>query len=176
MKRIRLQYFRGWLPKEVNITHSAKSAKPRLRNPAWIIFTVVTVCVLAFAVFTGIQTYIRYSNPQTDLTTSHFEKTLNCTQATVGDVVEVNVLIDWHGHVLPEFKRQIQIIDAYPDNFELINGSTTRQYNGYGGSDWFQYLLKVTGGTGTVMLPKPELYLDNTVVSLSGQQPNIQLY
>lgn len=166
---------RGWLPKEVTITHSAKAVRPRWRNPAWITLTVVSVCALVFAGFTGVQAFIRYSNPQADLTTSYFEKTLNCTQATIGDTVEVNVLIGWHGHVFPEFKRQIQIIDVYPDNFELINGTTTRQYSGYGGGDQFQYQLKVTKGNSTIDLPKPELYLDNVLISLSGQTQSLQL-
>jgi hypothetical protein len=174
-KQVLVNWFRGWLPKEVTIAHSVKRVKPRWRNPAWLAFTVVTVCALTFAGFIGIQTYIRYSNPQADVTASYFEKTLNCTQATFGDVVEVNVLVGWHSHILPEFKRQVKIVDAYPNNFELINGNVTRQYSGYGGGDQFQYQLKVTNGNGTIELPKPKLYLDNTLISLNGQTPRIQL-
>lgn len=166
---------RGWLPKDATIAHSIKAVKPRWRSPAWITLTVVTVCALAFAGFTGVQTYIRYSNPQADVTTGYFEKALNCTQATIGDVIEVNVLVGWHGHVFPEFKRQVQIVDVCPDNFELISGSTTREYSGYGGSDQLLYLLKIIGGNGIIELPKPELYLDSTPVSLSGNTPIIQL-
>jgi hypothetical protein len=165
---------RGWLPKEVTLTCSAKAAKPRWRNPAWIAFTVVTISALIFAGFTGVQTYIRYSNPQADVTASYFEKTLNCTQATIDDVVEVNVLVSWHGHIFPEFKRQVKIVDAYPDNFELIKGNITCQYIGNGG-DQLQYQLKITAGNGSIELPKPELYLDNTPVSLSGNTAIIQL-
>lgn len=166
---------RGWLPKEVTIAHSANTVKPRWRNPAWIALTVVTVCALSFAGFTGVQTYIRYSNPQADVTASYFEKTLNCTQATIGDVIEVNVLVGWHGHIFPEFKRQVKIVDAYPDNFELIRGNITRHYIGYGGGDQLQYQLKIIAGNGSIELPKPELYLDNIPVSLSGNTPIIQL-
>jgi hypothetical protein len=131
--------------------------------------------VLAFTGFTGVQTYIRYSNPQADSTASYFEKTLNCTQATIGDIIEVNVLVGWHGHVFPEFERQVKIVDAYPDNFELIKGNITRQYIGYGGGDQLLYQLKIIAGNGIIELPKPELYLDNIPVSLSGNTPIIQL-
>lgn len=168
-------WFRGWLPKEAIIARSANLIKPRWRKPAWITLTVVTVCALTFAGFTGIQTYMRYINPQADVTASYFEKTLNCTQATVGDVVEVTVLVNWHGHVFPEFKRQVEIVDVYTDNFELISGNITRQYSGYGSGDQLQYQLKVTNGNDTIELPKPELYLDNKKISLSGQTPSIQL-
>lgn len=175
MKEKRSKPIRGWLPKEITISHAVKAAKPRWRKPAWVALTTVTVCALVFAGYTGIQTYIRYSNPQADVTGAYFEKTLNCTQATVGDVVEVKVSVGWHGYVLPEFKRQVQIIDSYTDAFELISGNITRQYNGYGGSDEIQYLLKITWGVGVIPLPKPELYLDNVGINLSGQAPSIQI-
>jgi hypothetical protein len=74
-----------------------------------------------------------------------------------------------------QFKRQVKIVDVYPDSFELINGNITQQYIGYGGGDQLQYQLKVTNGNSTIELPKPELYLDNSKISLSGQTPSIQL-
>jgi hypothetical protein len=167
--------YRGWLPKEGNVIHSTKTTLPRWRRPKWLALSMIAVVSLAFVAYTGVQTYVRYSNPQADVTASYFEKTLNCTQATIGDVVEVNVLVGWHGHIFPEFKRQVKIVDAYPDNFELIKGNVTCQYIGYGGGDQLQYQLKITAGNGSIELPKPELYLDNTPVSLSGNTAIIQL-
>lgn len=175
MKARLSNYIRGWLPKESNITHSAKTTLPRWRRPKWLVLSMIVVVCLAFVAYSGVQICVRYSNPHADLTAGYFKKTLNCTQATIGDIVEVNVLVEWHGHVFPEFKRQVKIVDAYPDNFELIRGNVTRQYIGYGGGDQLQYQLKIVAGNGIIELPKPELYLDNTLVSLSGNTPIIQL-
>jgi hypothetical protein len=88
---------RGWLPKETNVAYVNKSLKPRWRKPQWIALTLVTVIALAFAAYAGVQTYLRYSNPRLDVTASYYEKSLNCTTAIVGDVVEVIVLVGWHG-------------------------------------------------------------------------------
>ncbi|MCW4004283.1 MAG: hypothetical protein NWE95_10275 [Candidatus Bathyarchaeota archaeon] len=167
---------RGWLPKETNIAHANKSLKPRWRKPAWIALTLVTIIVLSSAVFVGAQTLIRYSNPQADVTASYFEKTLNCTKASVGDVVEVKVSLYWHGYIIPEFKRQAEIIDAYPENiFELVDGNNTYQYSGYGGGNEFKYSLKViSNATVSTELPKPRLYLDNVEIPLDGQSANLE--
>ena len=105
---------RGWLPKEHVMVHANNSSKPRWRKPTWIAFTLVVLVALAFATYTGVQTYLRYSNPQADVTASYFEKSLNCSTASVGDVVEVKVLVGWHGYVIPEFKREVKIIDPSP--------------------------------------------------------------
>ncbi len=83
---------RGWLPKDTTLSYAAKAVKPRWRKPAWIALTLFAVTALAFAAYIGVQTYIRYSNPQADVTASYFEKSLNCTTASVGDIVEVTVL------------------------------------------------------------------------------------
>ncbi len=177
LKKPLRRLFCGWLPKETSLAYAVKASKPRWRKPQWIALTLITIIALSFAAYMGVQTFIRYSNPQADVTASYFEKTLNCTTANVGDIVEVKLMVNWHGYIFPEFKRQVQIIDAYPEaNFELVNGNNTRQYSGYGGGDQFEYLLKVTDGTGVVDLPKPILYLDNTEIVLSGQTPNIHLY
>ena len=115
---------RGWLPKEASLSYATKAAKSRWHKPVWIALTLVTVIALAYAVYIGAQTYIRYSNPHADVTASYFEKTLNCTEAKVGDVIEVKVLVGWHGYIFPEFKRQVQIVDSYPEgNFELVSGN-----------------------------------------------------
>ena len=96
------------------MAYSNKPLKPRWRKPTWIAFTLVVLVALAFATYTGVQTYLRYSNPQADVTASYFEKSLNCSTASVGDVVEVKVLVGWHGYVIPEFKREVKIIDPSP--------------------------------------------------------------
>lgn len=168
---------RGWLPKEPKIALVNASLKPRWRKPAWIAFTVVAVVGIAFVAYTGVQTYMRYTNPQFDVTVNYFEKTLNCTEASVGDVIEVKVSVFWHGYVIPEFKRQVEIIDAYPETiFELVDGNNTHQYSGYGGGDEFKYSLKVIGNAAaSVELPKPKFYLDNVEIPLDGQSANLEL-
>ena len=105
---------RGWLPKEPIAAYANKPLKPRWRKPARIALTLVAVMSLAFVTYTGVQTYLRYINPQADVTASYYEKSLNCSTASVGDVVEVKVLVGWHGYVIPEFKREVKIIDPIP--------------------------------------------------------------
>jgi hypothetical protein len=160
---------RGWFPQESNITYATQTVKPRWRRPVWVALTLVIVVALAFAAYAGAQTIIRYSNPQADVTAAYFEKTTNVTNAKDGDTVEVNVTVYWHGYVVPEFKRQVQIIDAYPKaNFELVIGNNTLQYSGYGGVNPLHYLLKVTHGNGaSIELPKPRLILDDTELPLT---------
>jgi len=168
---------RGWLPKEPITVYASKAAKPRWRKPYWIAFTLVAIVGLAFATYTGVQTYLRYSNPQLDVTASYYEKTLNCSTASIGDVVEVNVLVGWHGYVIPEFKREVKIVDPYPEsNFELVGGNNTYQYSGYGGGDQFKYLLKVIGEDfGSVELPKPRLYIDGSEIPLMGTSAILEI-
>ena len=168
---------KGWLPKEPNVAYANKSLKPRWTKPAWIAFTLFTVIVLVFVAYTGVQTFIRYSNPQADVTASYFEKSLNCSKASVGDVVEVKVLVGWHGYIFPEFKRQVQIIDPFPEsNFQLVGGNNTYQYSSYGGGDQFKYLLKVTKAeAGPIELSKPRLYLDNAEIHLTGTRTVLDL-
>jgi hypothetical protein len=168
---------RGWVSKE-SIRAYAHKPKPRWKRPIWVAFGLIGVVFLAFFAFRGIQTLIFYTNPQADVTASYYGKALNCTSARVGDVVEVSVYVYWHGHVFPEFKRQVEIIDPYPEsNFELINGNesnfgrlshvNTLQYSGYGGMAQLKYQLKVIGNDiESLELPKPKLYLDNTEIPL----------
>ena len=168
---------RGWLPKEPSLSYALKASKPRWRKPTWIAFTLVAVIALSFIAFAGVQTYIRYSNPQADVTASYYEKSLNRTIANVGDIVEVKVLVGWHGYIIPEFKRDVNIVDPFPEsNFELVGGSNTYQYNGYGGGDQFTYLLKVIGAdVGSVQLPKPRLYLDSIEIPLVGTSAVLEI-
>ena len=168
---------RGWLPKEPIAAYANKPLKPRWRKPAWIAFTSVVVIALAFFAYRGIEIYINYSNPQADVTASYFDKFLNCTTANVGDLVEVKTRVYWHGHVLPEFQRQVNIIDSYPqNNFEIVSGNNTLQYNGCGGGDQFTYLLKVIGtDTPSIELPKPRLYLDGFEIPLTGTSAVLEL-
>jgi hypothetical protein len=177
LKRHQEKVSNGWLPKEPSLAYASKAPKPRWRKPVWVAFTLVAAVAIAFAAYTGVQTYIRYSNPQADVTASYFEKSLNCTTASVGDVVEVNVLVYWHGYVIPEFKREVKIVDPYLEgNFELVGGSNTYQYSGYGGGDQFKYLLKVIGdGAVSVELPNPRLYLDKVEIPLTGTSTVIDL-
>ena len=80
---------RGWLPKEPFAAYANKPLKPRWKKPAWIALTLVAVIALSFLAYRGIQIYINYINPQADVTASYFDKSLNCTTANVGDIVEV---------------------------------------------------------------------------------------
>jgi hypothetical protein len=168
---------RGWLPKEPITAYASKASKPRWRKPYWIAFTLVVIVGLAFATYTGVQTYLRYSNPQLDVTASYYEKALNSSIANVGDVVEVKVLAGWHGYVIPEFKREVKITDPFPEsNFKLVGGSNIYESSGYGGSYQFKYLLKVIGEESvSIELPKPRLYLDNSEILLSGESTVIEL-
>ena len=110
---------------------------------------------------------MRYSNPRLDVTASYYEKYLNCTTANVGDIVEVSVLVGWHGYVIPEFKREVKIVDPFPDSlFELVSGNNTYTFDGMGGGDQFTYQLRViSDGAATHLdLPKPLLYLDGSEI------------
>jgi len=169
---------RGWLPKEPLNTYASKASKPRWRKPHWIALTSIVIVGLAFATYTGLQTYLRYSNPQLDVTASYYEKTLNCSTANVGNIVEVNVQVVWHGYVIPEFKREVKIIDPYPENnFKLVGGNNTYGYKGYGGGgDHFTYLLEVISDSAVpVELPRPRLYLDGSEIPLRGTSTVIEI-
>ena len=138
---------------------------------------MVTVIALAFATYTGVQTYLRYSNPQADVTASYYEKSLNCSIASVGDVVEVKVLVGGHGYVIPEFKRHVEICDPFPEsNFRLVGGNNTYESSGYGGSYQFKYLLQVIKEEAApIELPKPTFYLDNSEIQLRGTSPVLEI-
>ncbi len=160
---------RGWFPQEPELAYAVKAAKPRWRRPAWIAVTLVGVIALAFVAYTGVQTAIRYSNPQADVTAAYFEKSVNCTSANVGDIVKVDFLVGWHGYILPEFERQVQVIDAYPqDNYALADGNNTYQTAGYGTSDQHTYCLRVISrNLSQIDLPSPKLLLDGAEIKLT---------
>jgi hypothetical protein len=168
---------RGWVPKEPFAAYTSKPLKPRWKRPAWIALTLITIVALSFFAYKGIQTLIFYTNPQADVTASYYEKSLNCSTANVGDIIEVQTSVYWHGHVFPEFKRQVNITDAFPENnFQLISGNNTRQYNGYGGGEQITYLLKVIStDSSSIEFPKPVLYLDGAEMSLTGTSPVLEL-
>ena len=133
---------------------------------------------LMVGAFVGAQTYWRYSNPQVDLTASYFEKTINCTTANIGDLVEVAATVYWHGYVVPvEFKREVKIADPISEGyFSVANGTNICESTGYGGTYILKYTLKVTGGAGaSVELPKPKLTIDNVEIALSGIGPIISI-
>ena len=168
---------RGWLPKTPRLAYLHKASKPRWRNPYWITLTLVIVVALASTTYMGVQTYLRYSNPQLDITGGYYEKSLNCSTASIGDIVEVNVLVYWHGYVIPEFKREVKIVDPFPENnFILVSESNVYDSSGYGGSYQFKYLLKVIGVEAEpTELPKPILYLNNIEIPLKGISPTIDV-
>ena len=168
---------KGWLPKEPKTIYVHKPSKPRWRKPYWIALTFVSVVVLAGFAFLGVRTYLRYSNPVMDITASYYEKNLNYSTASVGDIVEVNVRVYWHGYVLPEFKRDVKIVDSFPEsNFILINEGNVYESSGHGGSYQLKYLLKVVeGGSASVELPKPRLFLDNVEILLEGTSPTLSI-
>ena len=156
-------HIRGWLPKEPNIAYARNHLHSRLRKPKWIALTTIAFTALAFATYLGVQTYLRYSNPQLDLTASYYQKSSNCSHVSVGDSVEVNVIVYWHGYVIPEFKRHVEIVDNFPEeNFQLVSGSNILESDGYGGTYQIKYTLKVVADTFCFpQLDKPRLYLDN---------------
>jgi hypothetical protein len=168
---------RGWLPKEANLAYAHKSPKPRWRKPVWITLALVGAVAFSAIVFVGAQTYIRYSSPQADVTAAFYEKNVNCTSANIGDVVEVNVMVYWHGYVIPEFKRDVKIVDPVDEgNFAMMGEGNVYESTGHGGSYQLKYLLRVVGGEGaSVSLPKPRLFLDNVEIPLSGSSPTLNI-
>jgi hypothetical protein len=167
----------GWFPQTPNIGYVNKEMRPRWRKPARIAFTAFAIVGLCFATYVGVQTYIRYINPRADVTANYFEKTLNATTTNVGDTLEVNVRVYWHGYISPEFKRDVNITDTYNEStFELIGGNNTCQYVGYGGDNHFRYLLKVTGTSGSIELPNPRLYLDRTEIPLYNESQSFEAW
>jgi hypothetical protein len=169
---------RGWLPKQPIAACQTKPLKTRWRNPAWIVFALIVIVALSFFVYKGIQTLIFYTNPQADITASYYERSLNCSTANIGDIVEVQTGVYWHGHVFPEFKRQVNITDSFPEgSFQLVSGNNTRQYNGYGGGNQIVYLLKVIGNTTSpIELPKPILCLDNIEIPVYNENQSFEAY
>ena len=166
---------RGWLPKEP-VLQANKQQQLRWKNPRWITLTLVAVIAIVFVAYSGVQTYIRWSNPQLDVTASYFEKTLNSTSVHVGDSVQVTFRVGWQGYVLPEFARNVKVVDALPENgFVLVDGTNIYEYSGSGGSDQFTYTVKVTGQVGVVELPKPTLFLDGNEIALNGESPKLEV-
>ena len=168
----------GWFPQEPKLAYAQKALnKHRWQKPYWIALTLVSIILLGGISFFAVTTYMRYSNPQADITASYFEKSLNCTQASVGDIVEVKVMVNWHGYIFPEFRRQVNIIDPFPEsNFKLVSGNNTYQYSGYGGGEQFTYELMVIGGEArSLEFPKPTLYLDNIEIVLNGQRTVLEI-
>jgi hypothetical protein len=169
-------HIRGWLPKESSVAYE-KLSKSRWKRPYWITFIMLVLVAAAFVAYIGVQTCLRYSNPQLDLTSSYFEKTVNCSVASIGDVIEVSVQVYWHGYIIPECKRDVKIVDSFPkNNFQLVDGNNIYESNGYGGSYQLKYLLKIIGNeSANVELPKPLLYLDNYEIPLQGTNSVLEL-
>ena len=176
-KKLLEEHLRGWLPKESRIAYAHKPLKARWKSYFRILFIVVVLIVLSGVSFVCVRTYVRYSNPASDISASYFEKTVNDTTVEVGDVVEVEVSVYWHGYLIPEFKREVRIVDPFPEgNFILIDESNVYESSGYGGSHQFSYLLKVVKEEAiSIELPKPRLYLDNVGINLVGTSPSLKV-
>jgi len=175
----RLETFvKGWLPKESNMAYIHKPSKPRWKSYWKTLSIVVVVIVLAGVAFVGVRTYMYYSNPAMDVAPSpYYEKATNSTTADIGDIVEVKVWVHWHGYVLPEFKRNVKIVDPFPEScFVLIGETNVYESNGYGGSYQLKYFLRVVRGNGeSAEFPKPRLYLDGVEIPLSGTSPTVNI-
>ena len=171
------EHLRGWLPKESRIAYAHNPVKPRWKSYLRTLLIVVVLIVLSGVGFVCVRTYVRFSNPATDVSASYFEKTVNDTTVEVGDVVEVRVRVYWHGYLIPEFKRDVRIVDPFPEsNFILIDESNVYESSGYGGSHQFSYLLKVVKEEAiSIELPKPRLYLDNVGITLEGTSPSLKV-
>jgi uncharacterized protein (DUF58 family) len=173
-------WIHGWLPKEPNIAIAHKTLKPRWRSPYWITLTLVVGVALAGIVYFGVNTFLHYSNPAIDVAPSpYYEKTTNSSTVSVGDIVEVTVWVHWHGYVLPEFKRNVKIVDPFPESyFSLANENeiNVHESQGHGGTYRLKYLLKVVGGEGaSAEFPKPRLYLDDVEIPLSGTSSTLNI-
>lgn len=173
-------FIRGWLPKESNMAYIHKPSKPRLKVFLKTLSIIMAVIALVGVTLFGVSTYLHYINPAMDVAPSpYYEKTTNSTTVSVGDIVEVNVWVHWHGYVVPEFKRNVKIIDPFPESyFSLASENETNVYEsqGYGGTNQLKYLLRVVGGEGaSIELPEPRLYLDGAEISLSGTSPTVNI-
>ena len=180
LKKYLENQIRGWLPKEPNITYGQKALKPLWRNPYWMTFVLVVVVAMATVTFVGVRTYMHYSNPAMDVAPSpYYEKTTNSTTVGIGDIVEVNVWVHWHGYVFPEFKRTVKIIDPFLEShFSLASENETNVYQsqGYGGSYHLKYLLRIVDEKGvSAEFPAPRLYLDGVEIPLSGKSPTLEI-
>jgi hypothetical protein len=139
-----------------------------------IALTVVATVALTLLPIQGANRS-RWSDPHLDVTANYFVKSMNATSVHVGESVEVTFACGWHGRVLPEFMRDVKVVDALPDNAVLVEGCNVFEYSGSGGSDQYVYTVKVTGQTGVIELPKPELFLDGTKIALNGTTPTIEI-
>jgi len=151
-----------------------------MRRSEMVVLAVASIFLTVIgglAVAYGIEVLMRKTNPIMDVPSAEFQKTVNATTVRMGDVFKVDIFIGWHGHVLPEFKRQVKVVDPFPeDYFTLESGSNIYEYRGGGPGPWFAYTLKVVGGQGkTVQLPPPKFYLDGVEIPLSGTSPLIQI-
>lgn len=94
-----------------------------------VFIVVIAGLVLAF----GVEAWMRKADPLRDVPSAEFQKTTSKTQAAIGDIFTVDVFIGWHGHVLPESHRHVEVFDLYPeDYFTLAGGNNTCEYDGYG--------------------------------------------
>ena len=171
---------RGWLPKTLSMAIAHKTPKPRWRNPYWMTFMLVVVVAMAAVTFVGMRTYIHYSNPAMDVAPSpYYEKTANSTTVGIGDILEVNVWVHWHGYVLPEFKRNVKIVDPFPEMYFSLareNETNVYQMQGYGGSYHLKYSLRVDSGEGSsAEFPAPRLYLDDVEIPLSDTSTTLKI-
>lgn len=160
----------GWFPKET--VYAMKPSQPRWRERRWVAVAFISVILLAFFIYSGAEIIIRYSNPVSDVAASYFETFVNRTNANVGEIVEVKVLVGWHGYIFPEFLRHVEIVSPFPEsNFRLVSGSNTQQYIGYGGGTQLSYSLEVINENLSVInLPNPQLHLDNALIQLNKVQ------
>jgi len=110
-----------------------------------------------------------------DITASYYEKTVNGATAGIGDVVEVKVFVYWHGYVIPEFKRDVKIIDPFP---ELLRPCKRTQHSRIQrlSRKLLTQIFAVIGGEGVLIeLPKPRLFIDNVEIALSGESPTLSI-
>ena len=174
------QVIRGWLPKEPSMAVAHKTLKTRWRNPYWIALTLVVVVAMAAVTFVSVRTYMRYCNPVLDVAPSpYYEKTTNSSRVGIGDIVEVNVWVHWHGYVLPEFKRNVKIVDPFPERYLSLareNETNVYQSQGYGGSYHLKSSLRVDSGEGSsAEFPAPRLCLDYVEIPLSGTSTTLKI-
>jgi len=175
-----LNCIRGWLPKESNMAYMHKPSKPSWKTYWKTLSIVMVVIVLVGIAFVGVRTYMHYSNPAMDVAPSpYYEKTTNSTTVAIEDIIEVNVWVHWHGYVLPEFKRNVKIVDPFPERyFSLARENETNVYQsqGYGGSYPLKYLLRVDSGEGSsAEFPAPRLYLDDVEIPLSDTSTTLKI-
>jgi hypothetical protein len=83
--------------------HTDKTTKLRWTKTQWIALSVVAMVALVFIVYSGMQTVLRWSNPQLDMTANYFEKSVNAAAVYVGALWRLRFVLAGRAGLFPSF-------------------------------------------------------------------------